>query len=57
VIIFEREKYMSEQNQNGETRAQKLGRTVGSLFAYVVAGCMCAIVLAITIKLVGWILF
>ena len=49
---------MSEQNQSGEvTRAQKLGHKIGSLFAYIVAGCVCAIALAVTIKLVGWILF
>ena len=50
---------MNEQNQNGEcknTRAEKVGYKIGAFFAYVVAGCAVAILLALTAKFVGWIL-
>ena len=36
---------------------RKAGFTAGSLFAYVLAGCMCALVIGATLKILQWMLF
>lgn len=34
--------------------ANKVGRAIGSLFAYVTAGCVCATAVALTVKFIMW---
>ena len=37
-----------------ETVGHKIGRAVGTLFAYILAGCVCATVVALTVKFIMW---
>jgi hypothetical protein len=48
-------KPVKETEEN--TFAVKLGRCVGSIMAYTVAGCGVAIIVGITVKILQWMLF
>ena len=37
-----------------EEKARKVGHAVGTLFAYVVAGCISATAVALTVKFIMW---
>jgi len=37
-----------------EDKARKVGQAVGTLFAYIVAGCISATAVALTVKFIMW---
>lgn len=39
------------------TKAEKLGNAVGAILAYTFAGCVCALLIGVTFKLLQWMLF
>lgn len=49
------EEHKKEIDEN--TPEYKAGYSAGSLVAYVVAGCGCALVIGVTIKILQWMLF
>ena len=44
-----------QTTENKATFAQKVGRFVGAAFFSVSAGCIMALLVALTVKLIGWI--
>lgn len=43
-----------EKNITTVETATKIGRAIGTLFAYIVAGCICATAVALTVKFIMW---
>lgn len=46
-----------DENRKEETFEYKLGRRVGVIFAYVIAGCVASVAVGLTIKFLQWLLF
>ena len=46
---------MSNDNKNAKNYSDILGRTVGGILLTCVAVCITAVVVALTVKFVGWI--
>lgn len=49
---------MDEENRNNETEVDvdSAGYKIGAIFGYVIVACISSVVIALTIKLVAWIL-
>lgn len=46
-----------DKNQKEESFEYKLGRRVGVILAYVIAGCVTSVAVGLTIKFLQWLLF
>lgn len=47
-------KSVVESRRTPEVAANKLGQAIGTLFAYIVAGCVCTVLVALTVKFIMW---